>query len=151
MPLTRDKIVGFDQNSMTYRFMMMNGNRPVECSVSNAVFGYLANSRGFPGGNPDAQFLRWRETIERAISDKFDAASADAGSVKLFLNDLTRSREDKIAIQRRRRWTSEEDNRLRCCVAAGETVPTIATKFERTTRAIRRRAEILKLSWKANA
>jgi hypothetical protein len=32
-------------------------------------------------------------------------------------------------------------------MAAGKTARTIATHFERTTRAIRRRAEILKLSW----
>jgi hypothetical protein len=32
---------------------MMNGNRPIECSVSNAVFNYLEKSR-YPTENPDA-------------------------------------------------------------------------------------------------
>jgi hypothetical protein len=73
MPLTRDKIIGFDAKSMVYRLMMLNGNRPVECSVSNAVFNYLEKTR-YPTGNPDAQFLRWRELLEKAIFDKFDAA-----------------------------------------------------------------------------
>ena len=90
MPLTRDKIGGFDPKSMVYRFMMMNGNRPIECSVSNAVFNYLEKSR-YPTGNPDALFLRWRATIEKAISDKFDSVgSPDDSSINLFLKDLRR-------------------------------------------------------------
>lgn len=88
MPLTRDKIIGFDPKSMVYRFMMMNGNRPIECSVSNAVFNHLEKLR-YPTGNPDALFLRWRETIEKAISDKFDSVgSPDDTSIDLFLKDI---------------------------------------------------------------
>jgi hypothetical protein len=49
MPLTRDTIIGFDPKSMVYWFMMMNGNRPVECSVSNAVFNRLDRLRSQPG------------------------------------------------------------------------------------------------------
>ena len=45
MPLTRDKVIGFDPKWMVYRFMMMNGNRPIECSVSNAVFNHLERLR----------------------------------------------------------------------------------------------------------
>jgi hypothetical protein len=85
MPLTRDKIIGFDSKSVTYRFIMMNGNRPIECRVSNAVFNHLEKS-GYPTGNPDASFLRWREVIEKAISDKFDAVGGT--SVQLFLKDV---------------------------------------------------------------
>ena len=86
MPLSRNKIIGFDSKSMVYRFLMMNGNRPVECSVSNAVFSFLEKSR-YPRGNPDALFLRWRETLEKAMSDKFDAAGApDAVSIQLYLS-----------------------------------------------------------------
>jgi hypothetical protein len=88
MPLTRDKIIGFDPKSMVYRFLMMDGNQPIDCSVSNAVFNYLEKSR-YPSDNVDALFLRWRETIEKAISDKFDAGeSPDRISVHLFLEDL---------------------------------------------------------------
>ena len=91
MPLTRDKIIGFDAKSMSYRFVMLNGNRPVECSVSNAVFTYFEKSR-YPTGNPDAQFLRWRETIEKEISDKFDATAApETTLVQLFLKDVKNS------------------------------------------------------------
>jgi Protein of unknown function (DUF1488) len=83
MPLTRDKMIGFDRKSATFRFVMMNGNRPLECRVSNAVFNYLEN-QAYPTENPDAVFLRWRETIEKTISDKFDKA----GSTDLFLKDV---------------------------------------------------------------
>ena len=38
--------------------------------------------------------LRWRETIEKAISDKFYSGGlTDDGSVHLFLKDLTKRRE----------------------------------------------------------
>ena len=88
MPLTRDKIVGFDPKSMVYRFIMINGNRLIECSGSNALFNHLERIR-YPTGNPDALFLRWRETIEKAISDKFDSVgSPDDTSIDLFLNDI---------------------------------------------------------------
>jgi hypothetical protein len=44
--------------------------------------------------NVDAVFLRWRETIEKAISDKFYSGGlTDDGSVHLFLKDLTKRRE----------------------------------------------------------
>jgi hypothetical protein len=90
MPLSRDKIIGFDSKSMVYRFIMMDGNRPIECSVSNAVFNYLEKTR-YPTGNVDALFLRWRETIEKAISEKFEAVgSPDDTSVHLYLKDLKR-------------------------------------------------------------
>jgi hypothetical protein len=88
MPLTRDKIIGFDPKTMVYRFMMMNGNRPIKCGVSNAVFNYLENME-YPSGNPDAAFLRWRDTLEQAISHKFDALGApDATSIELFIKDI---------------------------------------------------------------
>jgi hypothetical protein len=42
---------------------------------------------------------------------------------------------------------TEEDNQLRASVAEGQTVRPFARHSKRTTRAIRRRAEILELSW----
>jgi hypothetical protein len=88
MPLTGDKIIRYDPKSMVYRFVMMNGNRPIECSVSNAVFNHLEKVR-YPTENPDALFLRWRETIEKAISDKFDSVGSPGDtSIDLFLKDI---------------------------------------------------------------
>ena len=53
------------------------------------MFNYLKKSR-YPSDNVDALFLRWRETIEKAISDKFDAGGASVASVHLFLKDVNR-------------------------------------------------------------
>jgi hypothetical protein len=67
---------------------MMNGNRPIICSVSNAVLKHLEKKR-YATENPDALFLRWRDTIENAISKKFDAGgSPDGASIELFIKDF---------------------------------------------------------------
>jgi hypothetical protein len=50
----------------------------------------------------------------------------------------------------RRSWTITDDSQLGIRMAAGDTAPEIASKLGRTTRAIRRRAEILKLLWREN-
>jgi hypothetical protein len=52
-----------------------------------------------------------------------------------------------VASRSREPWTTEEDKQLRASMAEGQTVRTIARHSKRTTRAIRRRAEILELSW----
>ena len=43
---------------------------------------------------------------------------------------------------------ADEDERLRALMEAGKTARAISADFRRTTRAIRRRAERLKLSWR---
>ena len=48
----------------------------------------------------------------------------------------------------RKPWTLDEDDRLRISMAEGRTARTIANDSERSSRAIRRRAEILNLSWR---
>jgi hypothetical protein len=35
MPLTRSEIIGYDQKAMVYRFLMMHGNQPIDCSVKH--------------------------------------------------------------------------------------------------------------------
>jgi hypothetical protein len=52
-----------------------------------------------------------------------------------------------VAARSREPWAIEEDNELRTSLAEGQTARTIANRSKRTTRAIRRRAEILGLSW----
>ena len=48
----------------------------------------------------------------------------------------------------RKLWTLDEDDRLRISMAEGKAARTIANDSKRSTRAIRRRAEVLKLSWR---
>jgi hypothetical protein len=45
-------------------------------------------------------------------------------------------------------WSVVEDDLLRTLMAEGKKVRTIANCCQRTTRAIRRRAETLRLSWR---
>jgi uncharacterized protein (DUF2235 family) len=61
------------------------------CGSCNAIKSREWLNLIFPSDNMDALFLRWRETIEKAISDKFDAGGApDVASVHLFLKDVNR-------------------------------------------------------------
>jgi hypothetical protein len=53
----------------------------------------------------------------------------------------------KVGSRSREPWTHEEDDQFRASWAEGQTVRSIASHSKRTTRAIRRRAEILELSW----
>jgi len=46
-------------------------------------------------------------------------------------------------------WTEDEQDLLRAMILNGENAVSIARRLNRTTRAVRRRAEVLKLSWKA--
>jgi hypothetical protein len=54
----------------------------------------------------------------------------------------------RMAARSNKPWTLEEDDQLRIRMADGRTARAIAIHFKRTTRAIRRRAERLKLSWR---
>ena len=46
-------------------------------------------------------------------------------------------------------WMAEEEYLLSTMILNGENAAYIARRLNRTTRAVRRRAEVLKLSWKA--
>src|SRR4051812_38435227 len=45
-------------------------------------------------------------------------------------------------------WTAEEQELLSAMILNGENAVSIAKRLNRTTRAVRRRVEVLKLSWK---
>jgi hypothetical protein len=95
-----------------------------------------------------ARFGALPETISRKVAKlgiqlKNSARSERQQAARAAL--LTGS--TPVASRSREPWTAEEDNQLRASVAEGQTVRTIARHSRRTTRAIRRRAEILELSW----
>ena len=48
-------------------------------------------------------------------------------------------------------WSPEEDHELGMLMANRKPAPMIADHLKRTTRSVRRRAEVLKLSWKGNS
>jgi hypothetical protein len=74
MPLTRGKILGFDASRMTYKFTMADGPRIIDCQISSAALDDLAGQRSKPPRvlNRDAEFLEFRDQIEKLASDQFD-------------------------------------------------------------------------------
>jgi hypothetical protein len=46
MPLTRDKMVGYDGARMVFRFTMLNKGETVECEISSAALDELAGGKG---------------------------------------------------------------------------------------------------------
>ena len=50
MPLTRGEAVGYDADLMAFKFTMRNGEQIVQCQISNAALGDLADRWRGPGG-----------------------------------------------------------------------------------------------------
>jgi hypothetical protein len=75
MPLTRGTILGFDASRVTYNFTMTDGPRIIDCQISSAALDDLAGQRSKPPRvlNRDAQFLEFRDQIEKLASDRFDS------------------------------------------------------------------------------
>ena len=73
MPLTRDKIVGYDAARMVFRFTMLNKGETVECEISSAALDELAGGKGTKFTARDALFSRQRPEIERIASNIFDS------------------------------------------------------------------------------
>ena len=83
MPLTRGEAIGYDADSMVFKFTMRNGVEIVQCQISNAALGDLAGR----AGERDlwAEFEANREVIEAIASDQFDQASRKGiNSVRIF-------------------------------------------------------------------
>ena len=81
MPLTRGRIVGHDQRRLAFIFLMLNGDQPVECHISDAAMDELLGIRGsLPAARQDL-FLEHRDAIQRIASEVFDAGDGLPGSV----------------------------------------------------------------------
>ena len=46
MPLTRDRIIGHDNERLAFRFTMLNNEVTVECQISDAAMDELAGVKG---------------------------------------------------------------------------------------------------------
>ena len=85
MPLTRDKIVGHDDERMAFKFTMLDDGKVVECQISDAALDQLAGMRGTENSARQAQILSLRDTIEKIASDLFAQAPAvDGYVVRIF-------------------------------------------------------------------
>jgi len=81
MPLVRSRILGYDAERMAFEFTMLNKDETVPCEISSAAMDELAGKRGTLPAEREAQFLRFRETIERIASDNFDRDATVGGAV----------------------------------------------------------------------
>ena len=81
MPLTRNRIVGHDNERLAFKFTMLNGDETIECQISDAAMDELAGVKGTQSIARQAQFLALRDAIEQLASDMFDKAPAVKGLV----------------------------------------------------------------------
>ena len=79
MPLTRGRIVGYDDERLAFGFTMLNDGETVDCQISDAAMDELAGVRGSPSTARQGQFLEHRDAIERIASRLFDDSPAREG------------------------------------------------------------------------
>ena len=81
MPLTSGRIVGHDGERLAFVFVMMNGEEPVECRISDAAMDQLIGTKGTESLARQALFLTHRDRIEQIASDLYDASPPVKGAV----------------------------------------------------------------------
>ena len=102
MPLTRGHILGYDNERMAFRFLMLDGAEHVECQISAAAIDELV---GGPRGSyvdREIQFSQLREIIEGLASAKFDTGTIVRGSIlRIFAKDIPKAmRRDDFGLSR---------------------------------------------------
>ena len=75
MPLTRGEAVGYDADLMVFKFTMRNGEQIVQCQISHAALGDLADRWRGAGRDLPAKFEAHRDLIESITSEQFDQIS----------------------------------------------------------------------------
>ena len=91
MPLTRDKVVGHDDERMAFRFTMLNDGRVVTCQISDAAMDELAGTQGTESRARQSQFLSLRDAIEQIAADLFDKTPhVDGQVVRIFVKHIQR-------------------------------------------------------------
>ncbi|WP_108519775.1 DUF1488 family protein [Bradyrhizobium algeriense] len=81
MPLTRDRIIGHDNERLAFRFTMRNEADTVECQISDAALDELGGVKGTESIARQAQFLALRDAVEGIASDMFDRVPVIKGRV----------------------------------------------------------------------
>jgi hypothetical protein len=81
MPLTRDRIIGHDNERLAFRFTMLNAADTVECQISDAALDELEGVKGTESIARQAQFLALRDAVEGIASDMFDRVPVIKGRV----------------------------------------------------------------------
>ena len=81
MPLTRDRIIGHDNERLAFRFTMLNAADTVECQISDAALDELGGVKGTESIARQAQFLALRDAVEGIASDIFDKGPCVKGQI----------------------------------------------------------------------
>ena len=76
MPLTRDRMIGHDNERLAFRFTMVKNGETVECQISDAAMDQLAGVKGTESIARQAQFLALRDAVEGIASDIYDKRPA---------------------------------------------------------------------------
>ncbi len=93
MPLTRGRIVGYDDERLAYGFTMLNGGDTVDCQISDAAMDELAGVRGSPSTARQDQFVQHRDAIEQIASRLYDDTRPVKGAVvRIFTKHILANR-----------------------------------------------------------
>ena len=92
MPLTRGKAVGYDADLMVFKFTMRNGEQIVQCQISHAALGDLADRWKGSARDLRAEFEAHRELIEAIASAEFDQiGNEETRLVRIFSKHIPSS------------------------------------------------------------
>ena len=92
MPLTRDRIIGHDNERLAFRFTMLNNADTVECQISDAALDELGGVKGTESMARQAQFLALRDAVESIASDIFHRSPHVKGQiVRIFTKHIQKS------------------------------------------------------------
>ena len=96
MPLMRGETIGYDTDLMAFKFTMRNGERIVQCQISNAALGDLAGRWRTGARDLPAEFEAHRKLIEALASEQFDQTSSmETGLVRIFAKHIPSSKAQK--------------------------------------------------------
>ena len=96
MPLTRGEAVGYDADLMMFKFTMRNGEQIVQCQISRAALGDLADRWKGSARDLRAEFEAHRELIEALASEQFDQTpNKETRLVRIFSKHIPSSTAQK--------------------------------------------------------
>ena len=89
MPLMRGEAIGYDSNSMVFKFTMINGEQIVQCQISSTALGDLAGRWRAATRDFSAEFEAHRTLIEATASEQFDRTlNKETRLVRIFAKHI---------------------------------------------------------------
>ena len=88
MALTRGSLVGYEFDRMVVKFLMVDGQREVNCAVSTSAMDDLEKPERTKPEQREAQFLRLRDRIEEQAARKFLAQEFEGTPPGIILRSI---------------------------------------------------------------